>query len=555
MVSRGVSWASPSLLQFRDPNQFIANNLHNHLAAWESIVDSQASTPNLDICKVIREGVKVQEFFAPFRGSFQGVTYDSDTPPRKVLPNARSCSDFTDFITRTILDRVQNGSLIVWGKADKVAPPHLVMPLTIEPNKPRMCHDERFLNHWIKDCPFKLDCITDLPRYFGIDHFQTTFDDKSGYDHVGLHPSSRTFFGLEWNGWYFVYTTLPFGWKASAFIYNSVGLAASSFIRTLGVPCTQYIDDRHVGQLRLNSSHLFSNLQLSEMASFIACSVLVFLGYFIGLKKSSLKPMREVRFLGYICDFRKQAFILPQDKRLKFANLRESILSQKSVSLKNLQKFSGKTTSFSLLVPAAKLFSNYAYQAISRAQRSSSSQIRITDALRSELLHWRFLDSWSGFLPWKDEKHTNVTVHSDASNTGWGGVVDLPGKPRKVVRGLWDEDSRQFPIVVKEAKALLFTLESALVDVFNARIDVFIDNKTFLHSWERQTSKSPLITDTMKQLFKMCMARNLSLSMQFVPSHANIADGPSRTVSDLDASLSPNAWRKVKLLRSIWRCS
>ena len=111
----------------------------------------------------------------------------------------------------------------------------------------------------------------------------------------------------------------------------------------------------------------FSNFQLAQMAAFIACFVVISLGYFIGLKKSCLTPSTSRRFLGYICDSEKEAFLLPQDKKDKFAGLREAILSKKSVSVKTLQKFVGKTTSFTLLVPAAKLYSNSMYQAISRA--------------------------------------------------------------------------------------------------------------------------------------------------------------------------------------------
>ena len=29
----------------------------------------------------------------------------------------------------------------------------LVLPITIEPSKPRMCHDERYLNLWIRTIP------------------------------------------------------------------------------------------------------------------------------------------------------------------------------------------------------------------------------------------------------------------------------------------------------------------------------------------------------------------------------------------------------------------
>ena len=106
------------------------------------------------------------------------------------------------------------------------------------------------------------------------------------------------------------------------------------------------------------------------MATFIACSILLQLGYFLGLKKSSLIPSLKVKYLGYFCESDKQAFTLPPDKVQRFAALRASMLAKKKVSLKTLQKFAGKTTSFSLLVPGAKLYTNAAYQAISRACQS-----------------------------------------------------------------------------------------------------------------------------------------------------------------------------------------
>ena len=239
---------------------------------------------------IISHGVVISDYFQPFQGTFLQQFYDSNFPPRKIFPNSKSCASFEGFITDTIMERVRNGSLTVIGRAGEVEPPHLVLPITIEPKKPRMCHDERFLNLWIKDCPFTLDYITELPRYVNQDHYQTTFDDKSRYDHIQLHPSSSTYSGLEWGGWYFSHATLPFGWKASAYIYHTVGMAATHFIRSNGVPCSQYIDDRHAGQLHLPRACVkqFSNFQLAQMAAFVACSVLTSLSYFIGLKKKCL---------------------------------------------------------------------------------------------------------------------------------------------------------------------------------------------------------------------------------------------------------------------------
>ena len=240
-------------LRFRNPDDFQAGLLHAQPAIWEKLL-SNVSHEHVDLMDVIKEGVDVKQFLTHFKGDFKGKSFDSDRPPPIVLENSRSCAQFSDFISTTILQWVSAGVLSVWGEIGQVSPPYLVLPLTFEPSKPRLCHDERYLNFWIKDLPFKQDHLSDLPRYVLPGHYQTTFDEKSGYRHVYLHPSSRTFFGLYWQGFYFTFCTLPFGWKASAFLYHNLGLAVSGAARSFGVPLSQYIDDRHLGQLLLQSS-------------------------------------------------------------------------------------------------------------------------------------------------------------------------------------------------------------------------------------------------------------------------------------------------------------
>jgi hypothetical protein len=51
----------------------------------------------------------------------------------------------------------------VVGRVEECYPPTLVMPLTVEPNKTRLCQDQRYLNCWMKDMPFKLDSVVHLP--------------------------------------------------------------------------------------------------------------------------------------------------------------------------------------------------------------------------------------------------------------------------------------------------------------------------------------------------------------------------------------------------------
>ena len=184
-------------------------------------------------------------------------------------------------------------------------------------------------------------------------------DDKNGYQHVLLHSSSQTSFDFQWQGFYFVFRTLPFGWKTSAFISHKLGLAVSGDARSIGVPVSQYNDDRHVSQLF--SAPLWMtqhpSFQRALAATYIMCCLLVEAGYFIGLGKSQSTPSTCVRFLGFVFDSVRQAFVMiTQDQRNKFATLKEDILSSPFVSLKTLQRFSGKVISFCLAIPGSKFY-------------------------------------------------------------------------------------------------------------------------------------------------------------------------------------------------------
>lgn len=74
------------------------------------------------------------------------------------------------------------------------------------------------------------------------------------------------------------------------------------------------------------------------------------------------------------------------------SQLREQILACRAqVNVKTLQRFQGKCISFSLAVPAVKLFIRSISSAIGLA--TDSGQVKLSVTLREELEHWRFIDS------------------------------------------------------------------------------------------------------------------------------------------------------------------
>ena len=446
------------------------------------------------------------------------------------------------------------GAIRVWGKVGVDSPPYLVLPLTVEPSKPRLCLDARFLNLWMKDMPFSLDKLADVSRYIYKGSFMTKCDDKSGYDHVLLSSSSQTYVGFEFGGFWFVCATLPFGWKISPYIYHTIGLAASGYLRAQGIPCSLYIDDRLNGEI-LTSTGPWSVLpayrqpeyrfKAALVAIFCVLSVLVDLGYTIGISKSVLFPTTVVEYLGLLVDSTKQPFLVPKRKIVSWAALREQILAcKKYVNIKTLQRFQGKCISFLLAVPAAKLFIRVMSSAIAHA--SASGQVGLSPCLREELSYWRFLDSWEGCVPWRDEKHVGLSLSTDASGYGWGCVLHLPSGDQEF-RDYWDQQQKELNISTKEMLALVNALKALPTTIKNCRIDVDVDSRVLIDAWEGQGSKgSPQLTKATKDLFFELSERNLQLRLSHVKSSNNPVDGPSRRLSGLDSRLSDETWSLVE---------
>ena len=199
-ICHGDKLGDPATLRFRDPATFRAGEVHNYYHQWQDIIGGSPSAQQVQVLKWIKDKVSIFEYFQPFSGSFKGKQYCSDYPPSELFRNNMSCKPFADFVRSTLLDRLASGAISLKGKVGEVDPPHLVPPLIVEPTKPRLCHEARFLNLWMSDMPFKLDTLCDLPRYVGLDTYQTILDDKSGYDHLLLSVEGRTLFFLVCSG-------------------------------------------------------------------------------------------------------------------------------------------------------------------------------------------------------------------------------------------------------------------------------------------------------------------------------------------------------------------
>ncbi|MEW8546097.1 MAG: hypothetical protein AB2693_21460 [Candidatus Thiodiazotropha sp.] len=402
----------------------------------------------------------------------------------------------------------------------------------------------------MKDTPFSLDTLQDVPHLIKRNSFMSKMDDKSAYLNMLMTDNSRQLLGFQWGGHYFCSNTLVFGWKNAAFVYHTTNLQVMSFLRKLSITGLLYIDDRLLEEFNgAVPRDLEDSYSRACIATRLTIKLLISLGFYLGIEKCIFNPCQELVFLGMLVNSVECSFFITEKRRQKFISLREEILSaQAKVSVTCIQKFAGLCISMAMAIPAAKLYSSCCNRAISKGI-AGNGMISIEGELKEEIAYWRFLDTWNEPFPWLSEGHNilTLTLTSDSSDYKWGACYLENGKETQL-SDYWAEGQRGLPIMVKEGLALRNALLSLDRKIEGKRVHAYVDNKAVVHAWENQYSKSSDLNAVLKEMFQIIFRLKCSLSLTFVPSSENIADEASRALQKSDAMLSKRSWLYIQYL-------
>ena len=123
-VLSGAARPDFSGLRLRDPKSFRCGNLHYHADQWDAIM---TGIRGYDTVKPwIHGGVHIPAFFRHYKGEFNGRHFDSAEPPCMYFQNDNiRCLEFKDFVSKTILQRLEEGSIKWLGRVGIDPPPKL----------------------------------------------------------------------------------------------------------------------------------------------------------------------------------------------------------------------------------------------------------------------------------------------------------------------------------------------------------------------------------------------------------------------------------------------
>lgn len=129
-----------------------------------------------------------------------------------------------------------------------------------------------------------------------------------------LNEDSQTYFGIQFGGFFMTCITLPFEWKDSPFVYQWIGLCVTSYLRSLNVMKTLYLDDRF-GVTKADKLQVDEGLIEGSTLAWILLELLRRLGYTFSFKKGCVGSFILKEVLWFLEDLIKPFFARGQEIR------------------------------------------------------------------------------------------------------------------------------------------------------------------------------------------------------------------------------------------------
>ena len=437
------------------------------------------------------------------------------------------------FVTEAIQELVDNNCA-----AEVCTPPLVCSPLQVvarDGGKRRLVIDLRYVNQYLHKFKFKYEGLDVATQLLEDCSWMTTFDLKSGYHHINIHPVYQQYLGFSWRKdgerIYYVFRVLPFGLATACYVFTKVLRPLVSRWRSKGVKMVLYIDD---------GICVAKSRELALKHTLLIEDDLSRAGFVLNKKKSQLTPASSGRWLGVEVDLRQGVFSIPVERIEKLRNAIARLLSSGLASARSLAKVTGQVLSMSIAVgPVTRLRTRALYEMIN-SRLFWNQLLQITDDAREELLFWLCsAEALNGrSFCWKPSA-TRV-AYSDASGTGYGGFVVELGP--HAVSGCWSEDEARQSSTWRELKAVDRVLESVADKLSSHTIKWYTDNQSVVRIIQHGSRKSYL-QDGAMCIYERCIRHGVRLEMAWVPRCANQhADYLSRIVDYDDWQMDPSVF-------------
>ena len=357
-------------------------------------------------------------------------------PPTFVrLPNHASVVEHQGFVATAIAAGLISGAIELVEDASSLI---CVVPLGVAcnaENKLRLIWDGRHVNMFILPIKFQMEVMHREGRtvFEGCTH-GSVIDITSAFHHISLHRAMTKYFGFAFQGKHYCFRSLPFGLASAPRVFAMVTRPLVELWRSRGFRVFPYVDDFPNGET--SASRAFSQAQamLRDLDN---------LGWLVRLDKCTGidAPLQVFKAIGVIIDLAAARFKCPLAKLQRIQAKAVEILARrdKDVPVKWLASLAGFIVSTWIALGAvtrirtrAMLRNVQERLLVGEDPRSKGSwkrSVSLRSDARLECQWWAehvlSLDKGKDIGRLHPKVVVHGSMHSDASDSGWGGFISL----------------------------------------------------------------------------------------------------------------------------------
>lgn len=487
---------------------FSAGQLYKYVSFWKSI------TTDYVILEAI-QGVKI-EFL--------------DTPiPQKWEPCQYSFSDEEKLIIHLEIDKLLRKGVLIEIHPGKLEPQYLsnIFTRSKKDGSCRLILNLKEINESVVYHHFKMDTLKTAINLMTKNCFMASIDWKDAYYTVPVHKDFQKYLRFYFEGKFYQYTVLPNGLACAPRLFTKISKPIFSELRRQGMVNTSYIDDSLLLGDTLNDCRInvIETVNISNQAGFV-----------IHPGKSVFQPVQIIEYLGFILNSINMTVALTPQKKMKLKTLCTQLMQVQSYC-----KIQLVAQCIGVIVASfpGVLYGRLFYRALEADkilalqlnQGNFDASMTLTSAANLDLRWW--IDNIDqAYCPVSHGAPT-ITLASDASMTGWGGVIvasAIPVKGATTTGGNWSTTESAEHINFLELQAAWFTIRSFCGDLQGLHVRIKMDNTTAIAYINNMGGKTKSCNSLARKIWMWCMSKEIWLSAAHIPGVQNgQADKISRT--------------------------
>jgi hypothetical protein len=427
---------------------------------------------NAEVVRWIREGVRI-----PWLDSQKPLPFNKTSQWEKhASPAELACA--REEINRFVL----MGAVKEISRAEAL----YLSPIFVVP-KPRSTRyrlilDFRWMNTFTKKRKFKAEPLGHLESLLEKDDQMISWDMEDGFHLLGIHVDYQKYFQFQFEGRFYQYLVLPFGWTLSPVCYTKTMRVFNRVLRKEGLKIHAYVDD-----YLLAAKAGLMDFQKRRVLHWMAR-----LGLSRKPGKGHWEPSTQICHLGVHIDTHLGRMTLDPDNAAKLVRKGRQIVAicrhtKRRVATKSLQSFLGACQFATIAVPELATYLRLLYDAVD--QESPWSRLSGAQVKRVAFIH-HLIYSTPAWHMWVPLPRTWVVT--DASEQGWGGHVVQDQRTIAMASGHWTTREQMFHITRKETRAPRRVLQ-ALKDQISGPWGLGSDASATVGCFRKRASKSPAL--------------------------------------------------------------